>query len=256
MPAAKKSSAKKSAAKKKHAAKKPAAEKPAAEKKDAAKKPAAKKKVAAKKVAAKKPAAKKKVAAKQVAASEASASTGFTVRSIQVAIDKLRASRPDQTLNTPSEHEHYDSIGTWSFDPVGTWASSPPYSVLYQQRNPFGYSKTVLSDPKSLVSYANFGGSIATWNAKGSGRWSHSPGEWILVDVELVQEQAEGQDDWGDDESSGGNYVSVIFALWKVEEGWAAAVWESHHQALLAELIGLPAWPTQGWQDCEVWYGE
>ncbi|MFV8751983.1 hypothetical protein ACNOYE_15665 [Nannocystaceae bacterium ST9] len=178
------------------------------------------------------------------------------MRSIQVAVDKLRASRPDETLNAPTEFEHYDSIGAWSFDPVGTWAPSPPFSVLYQQRNPLGYSSKVLTDPKELVEYANFGGSIATWNSKGSGRWIHSPDEWILVDVELVQEQAGDYDDFDDEGGSGGDYVSVIFALWKVEEGWAAAVWEPADQALLADLIGLAAWPSEGWQDCEVWYGE
>src|SRR5690606_6455678 len=118
----------------------------------------------------------------------------FTVRSIQVAVARLRASRPDETLNIPTEFEHYDTIAAWSFDPVGDWASDPPFAVLYQQRDPLGHSEKVLSDPKALVDYANFGGAIATWNANGHGRWAHSPGEWIVVEVELVQEQADDDD--------------------------------------------------------------
>jgi hypothetical protein len=94
----------------------------------------------------------------------------------------------------------------------------------------------------------------------GSGQWLSSPGAWIIVDVELVQEQAEGQDDYFDDEDGdgggGGNYVDVVFALWKVEEGWAAAVWQPGDHDLLARLMGLPVWPSEGWQSCEVWYGE
>ncbi|HLT35919.1 MAG TPA: hypothetical protein VK034_06530 [Enhygromyxa sp.] len=179
----------------------------------------------------------------------------FTVRSIQVAVARLRASRPDETLNIPTEFEHYDTIAAWSFDPVGDWASDPPFAVLYQQRDPLGHSEKVLSDPKALVDYANFGGAIATWNANGHGRWAHSPGEWIVVEVELVQEQAD-DDDLGDFDGGGGDYVDVIFAVWKVSEGWAAAVWPPGERDLLAELIGLDGWPEQGWEGCEVWYGE
>jgi hypothetical protein len=257
--AAKKPAAKKKAAKKKAAAKKPAAKKAAAKKAEA-KKPAAKKaakKPAAKKATAKKPAAKKPTAKKPAAKkAAAAASGGFAPRSIAEIVEILRATRPDETLNAPDTHEHYDTIGTWSFDPVGQWASSPPFSVLYQQNNPLNYSKAVLDDPKTLVSYSNFGGAIATWNANGRGTWQHSPGAWILADIELVQEQA-GDDDFFDEEGGGGgNYVSLIFALWKIAEGWAAAVWEPGDRDTLARLIGLPEWPSEGWQACEVWYGE
>ncbi len=183
----------------------------------------------------------------------------FQVRSIQVAVDLLRELDPDEPLNTPEQFEHYDTIGAWSYDPVGEWASSPPFSVLYQQRDPLGHSEEVLTNPNKLLDYANFGGAIATWNANGTGKWAHSPGEWIIVDVELVQEQADDDDDdYFDDEEGGGggNYVSVIFALWKVSEGWAAAVWRPVERDTLVELIGLDEWPTEGWEDCRVWYGE
>ncbi len=171
----------------------------------------------------------------------------FDIRSIQVAVDKLRASQPDSTLNTTTECEHYDSVAAWSFDPVGEWASDPPFSVLYQQKDP---GADVFTDPKSLVSYANFGGAVATWNANGSGRWAHADDQWILVEVELIQEQAD--DDYGAD----GDYVSVVFALWRVREGYAAAVWSPDDTDLLAQMIGLDEWPRDGWQDCDVWYGE
>jgi hypothetical protein len=224
----------------------------AVQKSAAKKKPAAKKKSAAKKAAA----AKKKPAAKRVAAKKQK----FGIRSIKAIVDELQASRPGEKLEIPSEHEHYDTIGTWSFDPVGTWASRPPFSVIYQQRNPLGHSKQILSDANKLLDYANFGGAIGTWNAKGPADWLNSPGEWIIVDAELVQEQAEGQDDYFDDEDGeggfGGNYVDVVIALWKVEEGWAAAVWRPSDRDLLAKLMGLPAWPSKGWKKCEVWYGE
>jgi len=173
----------------------------------------------------------------------------FQVRSIQVAVDRLRASQPDATLNTPTEFEHHATIAAWSFDRVGEWSDDPPFAVLYQQRDP---GETVLTDPKQLVEYANFGGAVATWNCKGEGRWAHSPGEWIIVDVELIQEQAE---DDGFDENPG-DVVDVIFALWKVSEGWAAAVWPASAPDLLAELIGFNGWPDSGWTGCEVWYGE
>lgn len=176
----------------------------------------------------------------------------FTIRSIQDAVARLRASQPDATLNAPSEFEHHDTIAAWSFDPVGEWASEPPFSVLYQQRDP----RDVLDDPKAFVDYANFGGAVATWNSNGSGRWARSPGEWIVVEVELVQEQADDDEGFGDPDGDGGDYVDVIFALWKVSEGWAAAVWRPSQRDLLAELIGFERWPEDGWQDCDVWYGE
>jgi hypothetical protein len=182
----------------------------------------------------------------------------FTIRSIQVAVDRLRASQPDATLNAPTTFEHHDSMGAWSFDPIGEWSTEPPFSVLYQQRDPLGYSAEVLVDPKNFVDYCNFGGAVATWNSNGTGRWAHSPGEWIIVDVELVQEQAADHDDgdFDDEFGSSGDYVDVIFALWKVSEGWAAAVWRPDDRDLLAQLIGFESWPEGGWQDCEVWYGE
>jgi hypothetical protein len=173
-------------------------------------------------------------------------------------VAELRASRPGEKLNVKKKHDHYDSVGTWSFDKLGESPSRPPLSVLYQQRNPFGYSKQVLADPNALLDYANFR-AIGTWNARGSAEWLSSPDAWIIVDAELVQEQAEGHDDYflEDDEGAyGGDYVDVIVALWKVEEGWAAAVWRPSDRDVLAKLMGLPGWPKKGWKSAQVWYGE
>ena len=56
----------------------------------------------------KKSAAKKKPAAKKRA-------SRFAVRSIKEIVAELKASRPGEKLNTLRKHDHYDSVGTWSF---------------------------------------------------------------------------------------------------------------------------------------------
>ena len=71
-----------------------------------------------------------------------------------------------------------------------------------------------------------------------------------------MQEQAEYDDEIFGEEDGGGSYVDVIIALWKVEEGWAAAVWRPTDRDLLAQLMGLGAWPSKGWKKSNVWYGE
>jgi hypothetical protein len=180
----------------------------------------------------------------------------FEIRNLDVIIRKFRASRPNDTLNeldtAAGRQQHVDCIAAWSFDPIGTSDSS----VVYQVEHPLQWSREVLKDPKVFVDYCRFHGSVGTWNANGEGQWLAEPGKWILVDVELVQEQADGSDDYDDEGGGGGNYVSVTFALWKVKEGWLAAVWEPSKHAVLAKLIGFKTWPKKGWQPCKVWYGE
>lgn len=176
----------------------------------------------------------------------------FNVRSIQAAVAALQATRPEQPLNS-GKAEHHDNAMAWSFGKLKGWPSSPPVSTLYQQNNPLRTSAKVLSAPKSLVDYCNFE-AVGTWNAKGHGRWLASPneGDWIIVLADLQQEQF----DPDADEDFGGGQVAVAFALWRVTEGYAAAVWNKWDTATLASLIGLDAWPAEGWADVSVWYGE
>ena len=80
--------------------------------------------------------------------------------------------------------------------------------------------------------------------------------DWIVVDVELVQEQAE-ESDCGGCEGASGDYVSVVFAMWRVQEGFAAAVWNPGDHGTLALIMGFDPWAvSEGWQPCSVWYGE
>lgn len=179
----------------------------------------------------------------------------FQVRPFQAALDVFRASPPPSAKKKKEKKLHegtegnYDTLRAYSYSPLGEWPKDPPVTTLYQQKDPFGYSEKVLTDPKSLVSYCNFP-AVGTWNANGSGRWLSDPAGWILVDVELTQEQAD------EDYEGPGGYLLVIFALWRVEEGYAAGVWRDGDGALLAQVMGLDAWPDTGWQPCKVWYGE
>ena len=175
----------------------------------------------------------------------------FVLRPFARCLETFAASRPGEQLN---EHPdgNYDTEKAYSFDDLSTWASDPPLTALYRQRDPLLHSKDVFTDPKMLLDYANFGNAIGTWNANGEARWQCSPDEWIIADVDLVQEQAD--DEWGDE--GGGDYVSVVFALWKVEDGYAAAVCRPNERPLLASVMGIGEWPSEGWQDAKVWYGE
>jgi hypothetical protein len=183
----------------------------------------------------------------------------FSVRPFSACVEALRQAEPDEELNSATENlEHYDSAEAHSYDTIGEWADDPPLSVLYRQKNPMGSSRELLQKPKSFVDYCNFGGAVATWNANGEGRWKHGE-DWIVVDVELVQEQAEADCGACGDGGGGGDYVSVIFALWKVEEGWAAAVWRPGERDVLTKVMGFDPWndkDTGDWQACSVWYGE
>lgn len=176
---------------------------------------------------------------------------GFAIRPFEQCVEVFRGSRKGEL--SAQQGEHYDTQQAYAFENLEDWSDDPPVTSLYLQKDPFGYSERVLEDPKTLVEYSNFGGAVATWNANGSGQWCGSPGEWLMVAVELVQEQAE-DDDFGYD--APGNYVDVIFAIWKVEEGYACAVWRPDERDLLASVMGLDSWPAEGWQAVDVWYGE
>jgi hypothetical protein len=96
---------------------------------------------------------------------------------------------------------------------------------------------------------------IGTWNAKGNATWACAPGDWIIAEVSLVQEQADDSDDGDDGEGGGGDRVAMLLAVWRIEEGAAAAVLHREDRELLRTLIGLSAWPKLD-QRSEVWYGE
>lgn len=174
----------------------------------------------------------------------------FTIRSIDDAVAALRASNPDASLKT-GVASHGDNEAAWSFGAIKGWPKSPPVSTLYKQKRPLKWSANVLKDPKKLVDYANFE-AVGTHNAKGKGRWLAADDQWIIVEVELRQEQF----DPDADEDFGGGQVSVVFALWRVTEGFAAAIWRRWDTITLAKVMGFDAWPTVGWADVDVWYGE
>lgn len=179
----------------------------------------------------------------------------FVLRPFDQCVEAFRASSPDEELREQSPPEHYDALAAFSFANLKQWPTRPPLTSLYRMRDPLVHSGEVLNDPQRLVAYSNHGTAVGTWNANGTGQWAHEPGAWIVADVELVQEQVD-EDDFYDEEGSGGDYVNVIFALWKVEDGWAAAVWRSGERDTLAKVMGFDAWPTAGWEPCKVWYGE
>ena len=58
-----------------------------------------------------------------------------------------------------------------------------------------------------------------------------------------------------DGEGGGGDRVAMLLAVWRIEEGAAAAVLHREDRELLRTLIGLSAWPKLD-QRSEVWYGE
>lgn len=168
-------------------------------------------------------------------------------RPFQAALDAFRAREPRAHEQTPP---HYDAAVAWAGKNLASWPKNPPLPSLYLMKNPDGYSGAVTTDARTLVEYANFGSAVGTWNAKGTARWACAPDEWIVADVSLVQEQADE-----DGEDAPGNYVDLLLAMWRVEEGWAAAILKSGDAAWMQELIGLAEWPSLG-RHSEVWYGE
>lgn len=173
----------------------------------------------------------------------------FTPRPIDDCVAAFRAWRPDQSLREQSA-QHYDAVTAWSFSDLRELPDAPPLTSLYRMGDPSSHSAEVLTNPKSFADYCSgFQPAVGLWNANGSGRWVHGGTDWILLDVELADGQ--GDDEWGDD---GG--VAVVFGLWKIEEGWAAAVFSPDEKQHLTRVMGLDAWPSEGWEACDVWFGE
>jgi len=178
-------------------------------------------------------------------------STGFTVRPFEDSVRIMRAAHPSGPLFS-GVAEHHASELACAYSELGVWSEDPPVSLISAQRITDAHAIELTSDPAALVNYANFGGAIGTWNANGEGRWTSSPGEWIVVDVELAQEQAQES---GFDKAPG-SYVDVVFALWRIQGGWVCGVWSPNDSEALAIIMGLERWPREGWVATKVWYGE
>ena len=171
----------------------------------------------------------------------------FTARPFSAAVADLKKALPKLREQKP---QHYDAATAFAVGDLAKWPQHPPIQSLYQMKSPLSYSDQVLTDAKTLVEYANFGSAIGTWNAKGTAAWTCAPGDWIIAEVSLVQEQADE-----DSEDGPGDRVDVLLAVWRIEEGAAAAVLHREDRELLRTLIGLSAWPKLD-QRSEVWYGE
>lgn len=146
---------------------------------------------------------------------------------------------------------HYAALSAWSFGNLNAWPSNPPVPTLLQIADPKDHGPDVLKKASALLQYANFGNAIGTWNAGGEARFA-SGKDWILANVSLVQEQASDDDD---DEGCPGDSVDMLLAVWRLSDGWAAAVLDSNAEDFLMRLMGLDAWPTK-WKTERVWYGE
>lgn len=160
----------------------------------------------------------------------------------------FRASNPKKKLKT-YPNLHYAALEAHSFGNLARWPSNPPVSTLAKVRDPRDHDETLFQSAAALLRYANFGAAIGTWNAGGTAQWVGGE-DWILASVDLTQEQAD------DGYEGSGDYVSVILAVWRLEDGWAAAILRDTERALAAALLGLPGWPEQGWSAERVWYGE
>ncbi len=171
------------------------------------------------------------------------------LRSFSDVLAIFQASNPKKKLKSHAGL-HYAAEIAWSFKSLKSWPTDPPVSALVKVRDPRDHDEDVLKGARALVSYANFGNAIGTWNSGGTG--SYVCGEdWILAQVELTQEQAD--DDY---EGGAGDYVSLILAVWRLSDGWAAAILRDDERALAASLLGLEAWPQEGWETEKVWFGE
>jgi hypothetical protein len=138
--------------------------------------------------------------------------------------------------------QHYAAIDSYSTHDLSKWPSSGPIASIHRMKDPASHSSELFRDPKTLVDYCNFGNAVGTWNAHGKARWAAGKG-WIVADVELTQEQDEV-----------GDFLSVIFALRVLDDGWVAAVWPSGGREALTQVLGLK-WPAK-MKPAKVWYGE
>ena len=170
------------------------------------------------------------------------------LRSLADVLAIFRATEPKKKLKS-FPGLHYAALEAHSFGNLASWPRRPPVPVLASMRDPQEHDERVLQSAAALVSYANFGAAIGTWNASGSADWTGGDG-WIIASVDLSQEQAE------DGYEGPGDYVSLLLGLWRLSDGWAAAVLRSGERELMARLVGLEGWPEQGWKTEAVWYGE
>ena len=173
----------------------------------------------------------------------------FAIRSIDECVSAFDALKPDDELRNQGARDGAED--SWAFRDLEQWPESPPVASVYRIKDPSSYSKKVWEDPRSLMGFAGFQ-AIGTWNANGSGKWAHGDG-WAVLDVHLVQEQAEDDDMLFD---SPGGSVSLIFAIWRVEEGFACAVWNSHLHEAFTKVLGFNPWNEASWEHCTVWHGE
>lgn len=173
----------------------------------------------------------------------------FALRSFQDVLELFRATDPTKKPKS-YPNVHYAAYEAWSFKSLKSWPRDPPVNMLARMPDPGAYDEDVMLTAKALVEYANFGNAIGTWNARGEASRARGEG-WILAAVNLTQEQADE-----DGEDAPGNYVSLILAVWRLSDGWAAAVLRDTEHELAARLIGLDAWPAEGWVNEEVWFGE
>lgn len=139
------------------------------------------------------------------------------------------------------EAQHYDASTAFSAEDLDEWPDDAPLRSIYLMKSDRGDS---IKDAKGLAEYSNFGNAIGIWNANGTARYAALPKKWIVVELSLVQEQDED-----------GDSVDLLLALWRVSEGWAAAVWECDEEDSLRKVIGLREWPTLS-KSSAVWYGE
>ncbi len=173
-------------------------------------------------------------------------------RSFEQLVEVYRTIRPELVHFSQDNTGHYDATEAYSHRDISAWPSNPPTPGLFRMRNPDGYSSGLWTDAKKLVDYCHFQ-AVGTWNANGLATWQCGEG-WIVAQVELTQEQAD--DDYGDDEGSGGDYVSVTFGLRRVSDGFAAVVWPLFQKDTFAQVFGVEGWTQEGWKQDTVWYGE
>ncbi len=167
----------------------------------------------------------------------------FQKRSIEECLDIYRSTGSKKLKE--QENGHYIEGKAWSFSNLDEWPEQGPVNSLYL------FNKgdiEITEDHNRLVEFCNFQ-AVGVWNANGEGRAITVLEEYQLVDVELVQEQAD------DDYYNPADYVNIIYAIWVVNEGVAVAIWNSNDSKTLAKIIGIK-YPTSGWSSVTVWHGE
>ena len=167
----------------------------------------------------------------------------FQKRSIEDCLSVYRSSSSKKLKE--QESGHYLGGKAWSFSDLNKWPDQGPVNSLYL------FDKKdvdITSNYLNLVEFCNFQ-AVGIWNANGEGRAKTVLGKYQLVDVELIQEQADA------DYDNPADYVNIIYAMWVVNEGIAVAIWNSFDSNTLAQIIGIE-YPKSGWESATVWHGE